>query len=248
MAPRVVVVSLASDFGCQLQMTNIEDQLLDILGRIDLTYWQLVSSGHMPEDYDVAIIEGSVTTPDHIELLTRVRSVAGTVIAVGACALTGGIPALVCEEGCEAHAERVYSDDVPPRAREAIAPRSVTSVIDVDYVVPGCPIDEQEYVGVLSRALLGLADRTPIEPMCSQCKTNENVCFFERDEICLGVVTRSGCGARCVGLGRPCTGCRGLAPDANLESAHEVFAAHGHDLDDVLATNRLYNSSEKVAT
>lgn len=43
MAPRVVVVGLASDFGCQVQMTNIEDHLLDVLGLIDLAYWQLAS-------------------------------------------------------------------------------------------------------------------------------------------------------------------------------------------------------------
>jgi sulfhydrogenase subunit delta len=48
MAPRVVVVGLASDFGCQVQMTNIEDHLLDVLGTIDLVYWQLASSGTCP--------------------------------------------------------------------------------------------------------------------------------------------------------------------------------------------------------
>jgi len=69
MAPRVVVVGLASDFGCQVQMTNIEDHLLDVLGVIDLVYWQLASSGHMPEEYDVAIIEGAVTTEEHVRAL-----------------------------------------------------------------------------------------------------------------------------------------------------------------------------------
>ena len=40
-APRVVVVGLASCFGCQLQITNVESHLLDVLGQIDLRYWQL---------------------------------------------------------------------------------------------------------------------------------------------------------------------------------------------------------------
>ena len=38
-APRVVVVGLASCFGCQLQITNAEAHLLDVLGQIDLRYW-----------------------------------------------------------------------------------------------------------------------------------------------------------------------------------------------------------------
>ena len=74
MAPRVVVLSLASDFGCQVQLTNMEDDLLDVLGLMDLSYWQLASSGHMPEAYDVAIVEGAVTTGEHVDLLKDVRS------------------------------------------------------------------------------------------------------------------------------------------------------------------------------
>lgn len=246
MAPRVAVLSLASDFGCQLQMTNIEDELLDVLGRIELSYWQLASSAHLPDEYDVAIIEGAVTTSDHVELLRKARETAAVVIAVGACAHTGGIPALAAGEAYTDGLWDTYGDRRPDGARLAIEPCAVTSVIDVDYVVPGCPIDQTEYLSVVSRALQGLRDHTPIEPMCASCKINENVCFFEKDEICLGVITRTGCRARCVSLGRPCTGCRGLAPDANLASARDVFASHGHDLDQVLATHRIYNSIEKA--
>jgi coenzyme F420-reducing hydrogenase gamma subunit len=245
MAPRVVVLSLASDFGCQLQMTNIEDDLLAVLGRIDLTYWQLASSMQMPDEYDVAIVEGAVTMPEHVELLKQVRDTAAVVIAVGACAMNGGIPALAADE-VSASREQVYGAAAPRFSLDAMPPRGVTSVIDIDYLVPGCPIDTSEYVDVLSHALLGMRDHTPIEPMCASCKVNENICYFESDEICLGVVTRSGCGAKCVTLGRPCTGCRGLAPDANLASARTVFAEHGYDLAEVLATHRIYNSAEEA--
>ena len=42
--PCVVIVGLASCFGCQLQITNAESHLLDVVGQIDLKYWQLASS------------------------------------------------------------------------------------------------------------------------------------------------------------------------------------------------------------
>ena len=58
--PRVVVVGLASCFGCQLQITNVEEHLLDVLGQIDLRYWQLTSSEPMPDAFDVAVIELSL--------------------------------------------------------------------------------------------------------------------------------------------------------------------------------------------
>ncbi|GAB4291712.1 MAG: cytochrome b [Coriobacteriia bacterium] len=246
MAPSVVVIGLASDFGCQVQMTNIEDHLLDVLGLIDLRYWQLASSGHLPDSYDVAIIEGAVTTEDHVALLQRVRETADVVIAIGACAVTGGIPALAALGDVDRHCAAVYGDTPPVAGVARRAPGPVGSVIEVDYHVPGCPIDTDEFVRVLHRALLGLADRPPQDPLCAVCKTKENVCFLERGQVCLGLVTRTGCGARCVTLGRPCTGCRGLSPEANLPAAAGVLESRGLDAAELSRLFDLYNAAREV--
>ncbi len=241
MAPRVVVVGLASDFGCQVQITNIEDHLLEMLGVIDLGYWQLASSGHMPAEYDIAVVEGAVTTVEHIELLKRLRETASVVMTIGTCAHTGGIPALANRCDLDAAYSAVYGEgsDV---ARGRCAPEPVHSVIDVDYQVPGCPIDMDEFLAVLSKALQGLADPLPGDPMCAVCKTKENVCLLDRGEICLGLVTRTGCGAKCPSLGRPCTGCRGLAPDANFDAARKVLASKGFDPNELDRRFDLYNA------
>ena len=92
---RVVVVGLASCFGCQLQITNDEAHLLDVLGQIDLQYWQLASSAPEPEgDVDVVVIEGAVTTEESRRCVERWRERARTIITIGACAVTGGIPGM----------------------------------------------------------------------------------------------------------------------------------------------------------
>lgn len=247
MTPRVVIVGLASDFGCQVQMTNIEDDLLDVLGLIDLQYWQLASSGHMPDAYDVAIIEGAITTVEHVATVKKLRETASVIIAIGACAVTGGIPALAADGQLQGRYEVVYGDDTEV-AKGRIDPCAVDSVIAVDYRIPGCPVDTGEFIQVLSRALQGLSDRLPQEPLCAVCKTKENVCFYERGEVCLGVLTRTGCDARCVSLGRPCTGCRGMAGDANLESALRLLHERGIDTADVLVKARLYNTLEEALT
>lgn len=248
MAARVVVIGLASDFGCQVQMTNQEDHLLDVLGTIELTYWQLASSGHMPSEYDVAVIEGAVTTEEHVELLKRVRATADVVMTVGACAETGGIPALAGRGGeLEARAGCVYGADSAVVAAGRIAPMPVHAVISVDYRVPGCPIAPSEFVSTLQRALQGLADRPPREPMCASCKVNENVCFYDSGVVCLGVITRSGCGAKCITLGRPCTGCRGIADDANLPAAFALLAERDIPTDLLDEALALYNSASETA-
>ena len=245
MAPRVVVLSLASDFGCQVQITNMTDEILDVLGVIDLTFWQLASSGELPTEYDVALIEGAATTEEHMALLRSVRDTAAAVVAIGTCANIGGVPALAREGDLEGRYSTVYGDGDEVAAGR-IAPRPIDAVIDVDYRVPGCPIDPPEFLRVLSRVLQGLKDDTPDKTMCASCKLNETVCFFDQGQVCLGLVTRSGCAARCPSLGRPCTGCRGVAPDANLDSARDILVRYGQDPAELDRMLRIYNTSREV--
>jgi sulfhydrogenase subunit delta len=245
MAARVSVVSLASDFGCQVQLTNLDADLLAVLGQFELSYWQLVSSGHLPEEYDVAIVEGAVTTPEHVEILTRVRRTAATVILIGACAVNGGIPGMA-GDGYGDRLCCVYGEDGALLECTGISPMPVDAVIDVDYCVPGCPVEPGEFVAVLQRALAGLADRAQREPMCATCKVAENECFFSKGQVCLGLITRAGCGAKCVTLGRPCTGCRGIARDANIESARQVLIERGIDESELGRVLQLYNAIEEV--
>ena len=245
MAPRVAVIGLASDFGCQVQITNAPE-LLAVMSQFELAYWQLASSGHLHEDYDVAVVEGAVTTEEHISLLKRVRETAKKVIVIGSCAVTGGIPGLATTGDFESRFGCVYGDDEALVACGRVAPMPVDAIIDVDYHVPGCPIQPAEFVAVLQRALMGLSDKMPREPMCASCKVQENVCFYTMGQVCLGLVTRAGCGAKCVTLGRPCTGCRGIAEDANLASARLVLAEHGMLESELGRALQLYNAIEEA--
>lgn len=237
--PRVVVVGLASCFGCQLQITNVEEHLLDVLGQIDLRYWQLTSSEPMPEAFDVAVIEGAVTTEEAEETVRQLRERAGAVIAIGACATTAGIPGMAAA-GFSKRPGQVY-DLVPEACGDMVAPQPVGSVIDVDFEVRTCPVDSLDFIDVLQRALYGSNKAVPTRTMCGDCKRNETSCFFGKQQLCLGLVTRAGCGARCVNLGRPCNGCRGLSPDANLPSAREACERYGVPVADFDKALEMFN-------
>lgn len=237
--PRVVVVGLASCFGCQLQITNVEAHLLDVLGQIDLRYWQLASSDSMPEDFDVAIIEGAVTTGEAVSTVRGLRERARVVIAIGACATTAGIPGLAAADFTE-RAPQVY-EQLPAACGDMIAPRPVGAIIDVDYEVRSCPVDSLDVVDVLQRALYGSNKAFPTRTMCGDCKRNESSCFFSEGILCLGLVTTAGCGARCVNLGRPCSGCRGLSRDANLASAHAACERYGVSIEHLDRALEMFN-------
>ena len=238
-APRVVVAGLASCFGCQLQITNAEAHLLDVLGQIDLRYWQLASSDPMPHDFDVAIIEGAVTTGEAEATVRMLRERAGVVIAIGACATTAGIPGMAADHFLERPGQ-VY-DRLPDACGDMIAPRPISAVVDVDYEVRCCPIDTLDFLDVLQRALYGSNKGFPTKTMCGDCKRNESSCFYGKGTLCLGLVTVAGCGAKCVNLGRPCNGCRGLSPDANLASAREAVARYGVSVADFDQALEMFN-------
>lgn len=240
-APRVVVVGLASCFGCQLQITNAEAHLTEVLGQIDLRYWQLASSEPMPEEFDVAVIEGAVTTEESERLVRRLREKASCLIAVGACATTAGVPGMAAE-GFIQRPGSVY-DTVPDACGEMISPRSVGSVVDVDFEVRCCPIDSYDFVDVLQQALYGSNKTLGTATMCGSCKRNETGCFYRQGRLCLGLVTRAGCGARCVNLGRPCNGCAGLSPEANLPAARAACEAAGIPVADFDQALEMFNQT-----
>ena len=237
-AARVAFFSLASDSGCQIAISN-DPALTDYLSLFDLVYWNLLSSAPCPADYDVAVVEGAVCSPEHVELLKRIRAQASIVIALGTCAVTGGVCGLVGTRGAEGLAE-VYGQ-APDSAAGFLAPRPVISVIDVDFRIPGCPVESAEFVSVMQRALLGSQPKRNVPTLCGSCKASENVCFYERGRICLGLVTRSGCGAHCVTEGHPCIGCRGIARNAQLDSAREIVARTGLDVAAFDAKLELFN-------
>lgn len=244
--PRVVVVGLASCFGCQLQITNQEQFLTDVIGRFDLEYWQMTSSDPMPEDFDIAIIEGAVTTAEALEQVKALREKADAIITIGACAHTAGIPGLAAE-GFASRIGEVY-ETLPEACGEMIEPRAVKDVIDVDFEVLSCPIDFYEFAQVLSAALHGSNHARRSTTMCAECKRQENLCFYPRGEICLGLVTNGGCMARCPTLGRPCMGCRGLSPKANLASARKSVERFGLSPEEFDRKLTIFNQTNAALT
>ena len=243
--PRVVIVGLASCFGCQLQITNMEQYLSEIVGQIEIGYWQLASSEPMPEDFDIAIIEGAVTTFESLEVVRALREKAKVVITIGSCADTAGIPGIAAS-AFNSHFSGVYSNGIPDACGQIIAPRSVPSVIDVDYSIPCCPIDFYDFAAVLSKALYGSNRVRPNRTMCGDCKCNETQCFFEKGELCLGLLTKAGCGARCPKLGRPCFGCAGLSKDANLKEAVDACTCSGISVKELKSRLQLFNQTNEA--
>ncbi len=222
--PRVAFFDFSSCEGCQLQVVNLEQDLLPLVGRVDIVEFREAMS-ERSEEYDIAVVEGSVTRQSEIPRLRRIRERAGILIALGACAHLGGINALKNRFPMERVRRTVYGDS--GQGADTIPARPISAVVEVDAAIPGCPIDKEEFLRVVGSLLLGKRIRLPQSPVCVECKLRENVCRFTLGETCLGPVTRGGCNAICPAYGRPCDGCRGFVDDPMLNAHREVLQRAG---------------------
>lgn len=224
--PRIAIFDFACCEGCQLQIVNMEGELLSLLEHVDPVEWREAMSDQS-DDYDIAIVEGSITREEDAERLRKIRERAKVLIALGACATLGGVNKLKNAFGLEDVKRTVYGDDSEMAHLETETVRSVPEVVDVDYRVEGCPIDAGELGEIIRCLLIGRTPRIPNHPVCVECKLAENICRFECGEVCLGPLTRAGCGARCPANGFWCFGCRGPVEEPNLEAARELMATYG---------------------
>jgi sulfhydrogenase subunit delta len=235
MKPRVAIFDFGCCEGCQLQIVNLEEQILDLLGAVDVVMWR-EAMAEKAEEYDIAIIEGSITQEHEMERLRGIREKAKLLIAIGACAVTGGVNAIKNRFNLQEVSQYVYGENY--ELFPTIETRPLSAVVKVDAVVPGCPINRGEFVEVVKALLLGKKPVLPNNAVCVECKQKDNVCVFNEGQFCLGPVTRGGCTAICPSFGEGCTGCRGLVPEPNLHSHNQVLAEHGLQPDQII---RLFN-------
>ena len=198
--------------GCQLMLLNCEEEL-HLLAAFDLRGFAMASSSRSAEGpVDLALVEGSISRPQELTELLALRQRARVLVAVGACALTGGVNALG-EMERSLMQEKVYGD-APEQS--TFPPLPLKRFVSVDLELPGCPPEKEEYLRLLGAMAQGGLPPIKTYPVCMECRLRENLCLLiERREACLGPVTRAGCDARCPSVGIGCEGCRGLVAEAN---------------------------------
>ncbi len=243
--PRVAIFDFACCEGCQLQIVNLEEELLALISLVEPVEWREAMS-EKSDQYDIAIVEGSITRPEDEARLRLIRARAKVLIALGACAATGGVNKLKDHyENLQEVKRIVYGDAARMPHLETAPVKAVHEVVKVDYTVPGCPMNAKEFGYIVRCLALGTEPVIPNYPVCVECRTRETPCRFEFNEICLGPITRAGCSAPCPSAGFYCYGCRGLAENPNVGAAAEVMAKYRKTVDDLRSRLWLFNSNQE---
>jgi coenzyme F420-reducing hydrogenase gamma subunit len=238
--PRIAVFKFASCDGCQLSLLDAEDELLSVLGAIDLAYFPEVTRNMGKGPYDIALVEGSITTHHDAERIQQIRRTSRTLITIGACATSGGIQALRNWKDVNEFVRTVYA--TPDYIHTLRSSTPIAEHVPVDFELRGCPINQMQLIEVLSATLAGRRPNIPAVSVCMECKRRGTVCVAVSQQLpCLGPVTMAGCGAICPAFDRACYGCYGPMESANVPSWTEQLVRFGCTDPEIVRLYRGFN-------
>jgi len=238
--PTVGIFGLTGCAGDQLVILNCEDQLLDLVSLIDIRDFLMASSENDDDcPLDVALVEGAVLSKKDAEKLRSIRKRAKVLVALGTCAVWGGVAAM--DRGADRRKllQEVYGETGP--VYDSVPAQALHEIVKVDLNITGCPIEKDHFLGAIGNLLNGDAPVYPEYPVCSECRMLETNCLLiERGQLCCGPITAAGCQARCPNLRVACVGCRGPVRDANPSSLLAAFEEKGFDRRAIAARLRTF--------
>ncbi|MFP3896079.1 MAG: hypothetical protein ACLFV5_04450 [Anaerolineales bacterium] len=227
------VLQLSGCSGCEVSLLNAEDWI----GKRNLTYMPLILSSEDVPEVDTLLVSGAVYTDEDLYRLRKAARRANEVVAVGTCAISGGVANL----GARDEVRAVFFEAMERRHVPRILPKlhPVDDVVPVTRYLPGCPPMPHLFMEVLFDG----EDFEPAKTVCIDCgrrrtkdrpkhlrgfqgeKVDPEICLINQGFLCVGTSTRGGCGAPCTRAGHPCVGCRGPSDRFISLSSAEWFSA-----------------------
>jgi NAD-reducing hydrogenase small subunit len=130
-----------------MSLIDMDERILDIFERADLVYSPLVDFKDYPEDVDVCLVEGAVSSEEDLHKIKMVRERTKTLVSFGDCAVTSNVPGMRNPIGVAPLLDRAYRENVTlnPQIPSEIVPKllpastPVHRVVKVDVFLPGCP-------------------------------------------------------------------------------------------------------------
>ncbi len=165
---KVATVSLAGCFGCHMSFLDIDERLFELIEHIEFDRSPFTDIKELGA-CDIGLIEGGLCNAENVTVLREFRAHCKLLVAVGACAINGGLPAqrnhlnigLMLREvyqtrtGLRANS-RIPDDPELPLPLNQVHP--IHEVVHVDYFLPGCPPSADAFWHFISDLLAG---RTP---------------------------------------------------------------------------------------
>ncbi|MBN1993852.1 MAG: NADP oxidoreductase [Anaerolineae bacterium] len=162
--PKVSSDWLAACAGCHMSLLDIDDRIVQVAQLVDIRATPITDFKEPDEDgVTVGILTGAVNTTTNEEVAQKMRSRCQILVAIGDCAVFGGVPAMRNFFKIEDALRRAYVETestdaegkIPssPELGKPTKVRAVSEVVKVDVAIPGCP----PHADVIFHALAELA-------------------------------------------------------------------------------------------
>lgn len=160
---RLATIWLDGCSGCHMSFIDMDERLLELADKVELVFSPLVDTKEFPENVDVTLIEGAISTDEDLKKLKKIRGRSKFIVAFGDCAITANVPAMRNPIGVEALMESIYVDmdvknpGVPTEDVPTLFERSkpLHRFVDVDLYLPGCPPSADTIFSVMTDLLNG---------------------------------------------------------------------------------------------
>lgn len=224
--PKIGIISLTSCEGCRVAVTKLGQRLLALTKEIEITEDSYLEDTPWPESFDIVFIEGTPIRKRGFDILYEARKRADTLVALGNCADTGGIQkGKNYKESKEKVLEDVYGN-IGGMGIENPEIKGVKEYVKVDFTIPGCPIDSEEFYQTLRSLLEGKKPEIEQLPVCKDCpRAGTKHCYITQKRICFGPWALGGCGSPCPTNGMPCLACRGFRKGVNISVIKQALGS-----------------------
>jgi NAD-reducing hydrogenase small subunit len=153
--------------GCHMSFLDMDERLLALAELVDVVYSPIVDAKQFPDDVDIALVEGAVSSIDDEKKIRKIRARSRTLVAMGDCAVAGNVPSMRNPIGPEAILNRAYIENTSaqPQIPCVVVPqllrkvRPVHEFVKVDVFLPGCPPSADTF----HSALTALATGAPLD-------------------------------------------------------------------------------------
>jgi coenzyme F420-reducing hydrogenase gamma subunit len=224
--PRIAVHKFTSCDGCQLAFLNLGETLLELSTLVDIAHFAEAGPVDPSAKVDIAFVEGSISMPEDVERIQRVRANSRLLVTLGACATAGGLQSLRNLADGQGWLAAVYAR--PDYIAALATSMPIQAHVKVDFELWGCPVSGRQVLAALRALLNGVIPLNDNEKVCMDCKRSQTVCtLVTKGAACMGPVTRTGCGAICPRFGRDCYACYGPAENINAPALRRRFTGLG---------------------
>jgi coenzyme F420-reducing hydrogenase gamma subunit len=232
--PKIGIYGLTSCAGDQLTILNCEDELLEIATLVDIKSFIMAQTWNEETNIDIALIEGTVSTQRDLERLKEIRSRTAILLAMGTCAVWGGMYAMRNDILRAKMIKDVYGEKGVEYFDAMLPAQPLKNFVKVDLSIPGCPIEKKWFLRIFKSFLHSDIIELPNFSLCSECKMVENECLLvNRGMFCLGPVTIAGCKARCPSHNIPCIGCYGPVDEANYAAEVNILLDKEYTIEEI---------------